>query len=245
VGKDKLKRFNELNTFERVFQPGLDKIIKEDFHLKGKWGNEVFGNDHPIILELGCGKGEYTVGLAGIFPEKNFIGIDIKGARMWKGAKEAHFGGLRNSAFLRTRIEFIGSFFAKDEVDEIWITFPDPQPKQRWVGKRLSGAVFLNRYRHFLKDGGIIHLKTDSFALYQYTLSLTKANNLEILHSTADLYKYPDCDKVPNIQTYYEKQFLDRGFPITYLSFRLSSEKQINEYPEEISSMENNNSYSY
>ncbi len=223
MGKDKLKRFRELNTFERVFQPSLEECFLSDYPLKGRWGIEVFGNNHPIVLELGCGKGEYTVGLARMFPDKNFIGIDIKGARMWKGAKEAHQEKIHNTAFLRTRIEFISSFFSKDEVDEIWITFPDPQPKDRWAGKRLSSAAFLNRYRHFVKDGGIVHLKTDSLPLYRYTLSLVRENDLGILSSTSDLYNSPERESVPDIQTFYEKQFLSRSLPIHYLKFGLKS----------------------
>ena len=166
-----------MKRFSTPFEEGFGK----DYHLKGRWKKEVFGNDHPLVLELGCGKGEYTVGLARRYPEVNFMGMDIKGARMWTGAKKAREEGLGNVAFLRTRIEFSHSFFATDEVDEIWITFPDPQEKRRRLKKRLPGALFLNKYREFLKDGGRVHLKTDNRKLYLDTLEMVRCNELPIV----------------------------------------------------------------
>jgi len=229
VGKDKLRRFSEMEHFERVFQPPFDEFFEKDYRLKGRWVSEVFGNDHPLVLELGCGKGEYTVGLARQYPERNFIGLDIKGARMWKGAKDAHENRIVNSAFLRTRIEMICSFFAKDEVDEIWITFPDPQQKERRSKKRLTGPIFLNNYRQFLKDGGLVHLKTDSDFLYSYTRDLALANGLEIVSDNKDLYATGDAGEILSIRTHYEKIFLAEGIPIKYLSFRLPSVREIRE----------------
>jgi tRNA (guanine-N7-)-methyltransferase len=179
------------------------------------------------VLELGCGKGEYTVGLARLFPDKNFIGIDIKGARMWRGAKTSNEDQILNSAFLRTRIEFIDSFFAAGEVDEVWITFPDPQLKSRRVKKRLTNAAFLNEYRKFMVDGGLVHLKTDSKPLYDYTLQLAQSNNLEILVHTDDLYNSLLPEEVPDIRTFYENEYLIKGYPITYLKFRLKPDKEI------------------
>ena len=166
MGKNKLKKFAEMEVLGHVIQPPFDDIFKKDHPLKGKWNPEIFENNNPIVLELGCGKGEYSVGMARAFPNKNFIGVDIKGARMWKGATESHEKGIRNVAFLRTRIELIESFFDKDEVSEIWITFPDPQLKNARAKKRLPGPVFLNKYRSFLVNNGIIHLKTDNDILY-------------------------------------------------------------------------------
>jgi tRNA (guanine-N7-)-methyltransferase len=233
LGKDKLRRFEELGHFERVFQPRIEEITGKEYRLKGYWNKDVFQNHHPLILELGCGKGEYTVGMARHFPEKNFIGIDIKGARMWKGAKASHEEKILNASFLRTRIELIASFFAQDEVDEIWITFPDPQPTDRRKKKRLTSPGFLKLYQGFLVDGGIIHLKTDSDLLYEYTLNLVKSNGLEILSKSSDLYKSSDLvDPVLDIKTYYEQKFLETGSNINYLKFRLKKDILLHEIPE-------------
>lgn len=224
-------RFRELDHLERVFQPSMEEIFEKDYPLKGRWKNEVFGNDHPLILELGCGKGEYTVGLARKYAQLNFMGLDIKGARMWKGARTAQDEGLNNVAFLRTRIDFIRSFFARGEVDEIWITFPDPQEKRRRLKKRLPGALFLNRYREFLKDGGRIHLKTDNRDLYLDTLEMIRYNDLAVVRKSEDVYSESWEDETVSIQTHYEKQFLSEGKLINYLCFRLPSEQEIQEVP--------------
>jgi tRNA (guanine-N7-)-methyltransferase len=227
LAKKKLARWAELNSFSHVIQPAFEDVFRKDHELKGKWHEEWFKNPNPIVLELGCGKGEYTVNLASKYPDKNFIGVDIKGHRMWRGAKEAKEKNLPNAAFLRTRIEFIRSFFAAGEVDEIWITFPDPQLKQSRESKRLPGAYFLNLYRSFLKDNGIVHLKTDCRALYDYTLSIVKSNNLEIITSTVDLHNEMPGNEMLAIRTFYEDMFLKENVPITYLSFRLPNEKVI------------------
>jgi tRNA (guanine-N7-)-methyltransferase len=227
LAKKKLVRWAELKSFSHVLQPAFEDVFRKDYELKGRWHTEWFGNNNPIVLELGCGKGEYTVGLAEKYPGKNFIGIDIKGHRMWRGAKEAKDKGLQNVTFLRTRIEFITSFFALEEIDEIWITFPDPQLKQRKEKKRLPGPYFLNLYRTFLKKNGIVHLKTDCRELFDYTLTVVKANNLEILTSTADLYNELPGNELLSIHTFYEEMFLKENVPITYLSFRLDNEKVI------------------
>lgn len=232
MGKGKLKRFEEMKDFERVFQPSFEEYFRRDYHLKGRWGQKIFRNDHPVVLELGCGRGEYTIGLAGRFPGKNFIGVDIKGARMWSGSKVAHEGKILNIAFLRTRIEFIDSFFGEDEVSEIWLTFPDPQLKRERKKKRLTGSIFLNIYQRLLCDEGIIHLKTDNNALYNYTLNLLEFNGLEVLYCTDDLYKTGLPDDILNIKTYYERKYLENGSKICYLKFCLSKYKKINEYPE-------------
>lgn len=227
MGKNKLARWTELRSFNHVIEPSFEESFRQDYLLKGKWRSDWFGNDNPIILELGCGKGEYTVGLAGNYPDRNFIGIDIKGARMWRGAKDSHQRQMPNAAFLRTRIEFAGSFFAPGEIDEIWLTFPDPQPKRKREKKRLPAPLFLNLYRQFLKDNGIIHLKTDSRELYDYTLSVVHANRLEIIASVTDLYAQMPDDPMLSIRTHYEEIFLKQGVPITYLSFKLPNEKEI------------------
>lgn len=216
-----------MKGFDHVMEPSVDEVFNHDFRLKGKWHSEWFRNNNPIVLELGCGKGEYTVGLAQRYPDRNFIGIDIKGARMWKGARESFLKKIPNAAFLRTRIEFIRSFFAPGEVDELWLTFPDPQPKRKREKKRLSGPFFLNLYRTFLKNNGVVHLKTDSRELYDYTLTVVTANGLEILSSLTDLYRELPGDPLLSIRTYYEEMFLRQGTPITYLSFRLPDEKEI------------------
>ena len=233
MGKNKLQKFREMQSFHRVYQPDFEDVYKKDYRLKGAWSREVFDNAHPITLELGCGKGEYTISLARRFPERNFIGIDIKGARIWRGAKTAQEETLENVAFLRTRIELILSFFSRDEVEELWITFPDPQEKRRRRKKRLTGPRFLNLYRHFLVDNGTIHLKTDNDVMYQYTAQLARHNGLEIVAETNDLYHSDFLDDIRAIQTTYEKQFLGEGTSINYIAFRLPRQKMITYLPED------------
>jgi len=234
LGKDKLKRFRELEQLERVFQPAFEEVYQREYYLKGRWSGEVFGNSNPLVLELGCGKGEYTLGLARIYPEKNFMGLDIKGARIWKGATMAQSEGMKNVAFLRTRIDFISSFFSRNEVDELWITFPDPQEKKRRRKKRLTGDIFLNHYRQILKDGGYVNLKTDNSGLYRYTLELAKYNRLEIDWYTDDLYESGRSDETVNIQTFYETQFRAEGLKINFIRFRLPSGREIKELPYDV-----------
>lgn len=233
MGKNKLARFDEMLTFDRVIQPEFEEVFNRDHPLRGKWSSEIFRNNHPIVLELGCGKGEYTIGLAKAFPEKNYLGVDIKGARIWKGAKQANRENILNAAFLRTRIEFISSFFAPGEISEIWLTFPDPQLKKRRNKKRLSGPVFLRLYQKFLLDKGIIHLKTDNQELYSFTRDLARYNSFEILNDTPDLYSDFDNHEILGIKTFYESQYLSRGIPIKYLSFRLPGNIQIKALPDE------------
>lgn len=222
MGKNKLRRFAENETFQNLFQPTMQEVLNHDFHLKGGWREKYFKNNNPIVLELGCGKGEYSVGMAQMFPEKNFIGSDIKGARLWRGAKTATVDKLGNVAFIRTKIEQIESFFATNEVDEIWITFPDPQPREKKSKKRLSSSRFLNRYVKFLKPNGIIHLKTDSQSLHKYTKALIELNNLKVNVCTNDLYATVKNDPILGIKTHYEQLFMDKGFPITYINFQLN-----------------------
>lgn len=219
MGKNKLKKFAEMETLSCVLQYPFAKIQKDGFPLKGKWNQDFFHNDNPIVLELGCGKGEYAVGLARRFPDKNYIGIDCKGARMWTGAKQATEEGIANVAFLRTDIELIEHFFCQGEVSEIWITFPDPQMKK--ARKRLTGTRFLELYRHIIINDGIVHLKTDSPFLYTYTDALVKANGLQTIVNTNDLYGSGIADDILEIKTYYERQWLDRGLTIKYIKFRL------------------------
>jgi len=216
-----------MKGFDHVIEPSFEEVFRKDHGLKGRWHSEWFGNSNPIVLELGCGKGEYTVSMASRWPEKNFIGIDIKGARMWRGARESHLMKLPNAAFLRTRIEFTGSFFAPGEIDEIWLTFPDPQPKRKREKKRLSGPAFLNLYRQYLRDGGLIHLKTDNRELFDYTLSVTEINGLETVTAVTDLYRDKPGDPLLSIRTHYEEIFLKEGNPITYLSFMLPHDREI------------------
>ena len=229
MGKKKLERFRELENLEKVFQPPLEEIFRKNYYLKGRWKKDVFGNGHPLVLELGCGKGEYTTGLARRYPAMNFMGLDIKGARMWTGARTAQDEGLSNVAFLRTRIEFINSFFTKEEVEEIWITFPDPQERRRRLKKRLPGALFLNSYREFLKDGGKVHLKTDNRELYLDTLEMVRYNDLPVVRNSDDVYNEEWEDETVSIQTYYEKIFLTEGIKINYICFRLPAGKEIKE----------------
>lgn len=220
--KNKLKRFRENETFDNVVQPSRDEVISGNFSLKGKWASTFFKNTKPIVLELGCGKGEYSVGLAERYPEKNFIGIDIKGARFWRGAKTALENNLQNVGFLRTQIELIESCFAQDEVSEIWITFPDPQIKYKRTKHRLTNSEFLERYKNILKKDGIIHLKTDSEFLHGYTLGLLHGLGHEVLYANHHVYKNEGAPEVVTaIQTFYETQYLSLNKPITYIQFKL------------------------
>ena len=256
MGHGKLKKFAENETFRCLLQPaasdvlvkGSRELVLNDHPIKGNWGREMFGNSNPIVLELGCGGGEYTIALAQRHPEINYIGVDIKGARLWKGAKFATENALPNVAFLRTRIEFITAFFGPSEVSEIWLTFSDPQLHGS-ENSRLSSPMFLARYRSFLRPGGIVHLKTDSRFLYEYTMSVVKANSLKVLVSSTDIYGNnrhsgplvrhsgplvrhsgldPESltagDEVTGVQTFYEKMFLEMGLPITYLAFVIDHE---------------------
>lgn len=217
MGKNKLQKFEDMSRFAHVFE--FAQFDEQDSPLKGHWGDQFFKNDQPIVLELGCGKGEYSVGLAELYPEKNFIGVDIKGSRMWTGAKDSHLKGLQNVAFLRTHIEFITRFFAPGEISEIWLTFPDPQMKK--FRKRLTSSRFMIDYEQFLKPGGKIHLKTDSQFMYRYTVEMVKANQLPVVVETDDLYHGGWVDKILSIQTFYESQWLQRGLTIKYIQFKM------------------------
>ena len=223
MSKGKLAKFADMETYENVFQYPFSVVEHVPFEMKGHWHEQYFHNDHPIVLELGCGKGEYTVGLAKRYPDMNFIGVDIKGARMWTGATQAIQEGLKNVAFLRTNIEVIDRFFSPGEVQEIWLTFSDPQMKN--PRKRLTSTYFMNRYRHFLIDGGIIHLKTDSNFLFTYTTYMVEKNHLPLDFRTENLYGSTHSDpvaaKAASIQTYYEQMWIDRGLDIRYMLFHL------------------------
>ncbi|MBN2611356.1 MAG: tRNA (guanosine(46)-N7)-methyltransferase TrmB [Bacteroidales bacterium] len=229
--KKKLARFAEMETFSNVLQPEFKDIFGINHALKGKWSGQIFGNNHPLTLELGCGKGEFTVGLARKYPQLNFIGVDIKGARIWRGARTALEENIGNAAFLRTRIEFSGSFFESDEISEIWITFPDPQPKKK--RKRLTSPFFLNLYRSFLKNNGRVHLKTDNEDLYNYTRKVVVFNHLLLEFETDDLYAANAGCEAAQIQTFYENQYLEMGKKINYLRFLLPSGTKILEPPED------------
>ena len=220
MGKNKLAKFVEMERFENVIQVPYKKLQQENFYLKEKWATQFFENENPIILELGCGKGEYTVELAEKNPDKNFIGVDIKGARMYIGAKQALDKNLKNVAFLRTNIEIINQFFGDDEVAEIWLTFPDPQMKK--TRKRLTSTSFLNLYKQFLKTDGIVHLKTDSNFQFTYTSALVHLNEFEILAETDNLYESEILNETLQIKTFYEIQWLSRGITIKYIAFKLS-----------------------
>lgn len=234
-GKNKLRKFTEMKTFHNVLEPELSEITNGkdsgvflDHAMKGKWKEAFFGNDKPIVLELGCGKGEYSVGLGRKYPEKNFIGVDIKGARIWRGARTALDEQLDNIGFLRSRIDFITSFFASGEVDEIWITFPDPQPQRNRERKRLTSPLFINRYKQFLKPGGLVHLKTDSDSLYDYTMEQIEEHQYNLELTTRDLYGDAiesfdqDTQEILNIKTHYEGIFSAKGFSIKYCKFRIN-----------------------
>lgn len=220
--KNKLKQFKENETFGNVFQPTREEVIGGEFSLKGKWKSSFFKNDNPVVLELGCGKGEYSVGLAKLNPNKNFIGIDIKGARFWRGAKTAIDDNMNNVAFLRTQIELIEHCFAKDEVDEIWITFPDPQIKYKRTKHRMTNAQFLENYKKILKPSGLMHLKTDSEFMHGYTLGLLHGAGHEVIYANHNIYKNEGAPKeVTSIQTFYENQYLEINKAITYIQFRI------------------------
>ena len=243
MGHGKLRKFAENETFRCLLQPdassvlakpeGSKELILRDHAIKGRWNEDMFAKPQPIVVELGCGKGDYTIALARRHPEMNFIGVDIKGARLWKGAKEATEDALGNVAFLRTRIEFIDAFFGPGEISEIWLTFSDPQLRGS-ENARLTSPLFLGRYSRFLVPDGIVHLKTDSRFLYEYTRSVIRANDLEVLASGTDIYgdgiqtllELPDLDAVFEVQTFYESMFLKMGLPITYLAFRLGERKE-------------------
>ena len=220
--KNKLKRFSENETFANVFQPTREEVVGNEFPLRGKWNSEFFKNDNPIVLELGCGKGEYSVGLAERFPNKNFIGIDIKGARFWRGAKTAVESGMNNVAFVRTQIELINHIFTENEVSEIWITFPDPQIKYKRAKHRMTNSEFLNNYKKILKPNGLMHLKTDSEFMHGYTLGLLHGEGHEVIYANHNIYKNEGAPaEVTGIQTFYESQYLEVNKPITYIQFRI------------------------
>jgi tRNA (guanine-N7-)-methyltransferase len=225
MAKNKLKRFAAMKNFSHVVEPKLEEVLSNNFHLKGKWHELFFKNNNPIVLELGCGKGEYALGLAKKYPKKNFLGVDIKGARMFVGAEQAIRYGISNVGFLRTRVEFIQAFFAENEIDEIWLTFSDPQPNK--PKKRLTYKRYIDLYRQFLKPGGIIHLKTDSDLLYESTLEEIREHDYKIIQDTRDLYGTlihqldPDNQAILQIKTHYEALFLAKGITIKYLKFTI------------------------
>lgn len=225
--KKKLARFADIKNMDFVFEASMDMVKNDLFPHKGKWHEEIFKNDHPIVLELGCGKGEYSVGLGKKYPNKNFIGIDIKGARIWYGANTVRAEELKNIAFVRTRIDFVEAFFGPNEIDEIWLTFSDPQPKK--PNKRLSSPHFINRYTNFLKPGGIIHVKTDSSWLFAYTLEQAMVQKYQIIEKNWDLYGEmneqldADTSEILGIKTHYESIFTEKGHKIKYLKFRIYS----------------------
>ena len=225
MGKDKLRRFAENLTFDCMIQPEFEDIFHCDHPLKGRWHQDFFHNDKPIVLELGCGKGEYTIALAQRDPDRNYIGIDIKGARMWRGAKTATENQMKNVAFVRTRIEFINSFFGEGEISEIWITFPDPQLKTRRAKKRLTAPLFLERYAKMLSEDGVINLKTDSQHLFAYTSAVIDHFSLPCEVANDDIYGSGYADEVLSVKTAYEQMFLERGLPITYTRFSLGGQQ--------------------
>jgi tRNA (guanine-N7-)-methyltransferase len=232
MGKGKLEKFADMANYQHVFEYPYSVADNVPFEMRGKWNETFFKNDNPIVLELGCGRGEYTVGLGRRFADKNFIGVDIKGARMWTGATEALREGMTNVAFLRTNIEIIDRFFAPGEVSEIWLTFSDPQMKK--ATKRLTSTYFMERYRRFLKPDGLIHLKTDSNFMFTYTKCMIEENRLPVEFITEDLYGSGLDDDILGIKTYYEQQWLDRGLTIKYIKFHLPQEGVLREPDVEI-----------
>ncbi len=221
--KKKLAHFAENLNFPHLFQPEYDDL-KDGYYMQGKWGKDFFNNDNPITLEVGCGKGEYTVGLAEKYPERNFIGMDIKGARLWRGCKDSFNKGLKNVAFVRNYVQMVPNIFALDEIDELWITFPDPQPKKIKINKRLTSPPFLYRYSKILKKNGIINFKTDNEPLFDYTLEVIEEGNHKLINSVKDLYSLDNFDEVKSIKTHYEKLFSDQGFAINFMQFTLNPE---------------------
>jgi tRNA (guanine-N7-)-methyltransferase len=218
LGKNKLRRFSELETMERVIQPaGL--YLDRDASIKGRWNETIFHNSNPIVLELGCGRGEYTVEMARMFPGKNFIGVDKKGARLWRGAKTINEDDIRNAAFLRIQIQQLSAFFALGEISEIWITFPDPQPQQTRENLRLTAPRFLSMYHGMLVPGGCVHLKTDNRPFYAYSLETARQSGALILDASSHLYRDKPGEDVISIKTTYEKRFLEMGMEICYLKF--------------------------
>ncbi len=232
MGKGKLAKFADMASYPHVFEYPCSVVDEVNFEMKGNWKRDFFKNDNPIVLELGCGRGEYTVGLARRYPDKNFIGVDIKGARMWTGATDALNEGLKNVAFLRTNIEIIDRFFGAGEVDEIWLTFSDPQMKK--ATKRLTSTFFMNRYRNFLIPNGLIHVKTDSNFMFTYTKYMVEKNQLPVEILTDDLYHSGMDDDILSIRTYYEQQWLSRGITIKYVCFHLPQEGELVEPDVEI-----------
>ena len=232
MGKGKLAKFADMRDYPNVFEYPYSVVDDVPFEMKGNWNRDFFKNDNPIVLELGCGRGEYTVGLGRMYPDKNFIGVDIKGARMWTGATDALKEGMKNVAFLRTNIEIIDRFFAEGEVSEIWLTFSDPQMKK--ATKRLTSTYFMNRYRKFLTPDGLIHLKTDSNFMFTYTKYMVEENKFPVEFCTDDLYHSGLADDILSIRTYYEQQWLDRGLNIKYMKFRLPQEGELQEPDVEI-----------
>lgn len=225
MGKNKLAKFADMEEFPHVFQVPSHSLREGNlFEMKGKWNELFFKNEHPIVLELGCGKGEYTVGLGQLYPDKNFIGVDIKGARLWTGAKDSFEKDMKNVAFLRTDIEMIHHFFDQNEVSEIWLTFPDPQMKK--VTKRLTATNFMKSYQQFLKPSGKIHLKTDSNFMFTYTCAMVNINQLPVVFSTDNLYESDLQDSILSIKTYYEQQWLGRGLTIKYIQFLLENKDE-------------------
>ena len=223
--KNKLQKFEENKTFGNLFEYSFERVMVEGFPLKGRWGADFFHNDHPIVLELGCGKGEYTVGLARVHPDVNYIGVDIKGARMWRGLTQVRDEGLTNVAFIRTRIDQITHFFGPGEVSEIWVTFPDPHPGEgeRNARHRLTSPEFLERYRQIMCPDGIVNLKTDSSIMYVFTLQeVIEKQDLPLLYATNDLYANNDDLEVKHIRTFYEQMWLDQGLTIKYLKFKVN-----------------------
>lgn len=232
MGKNKLEKFADMANYPHVFEYPYSVADNVPFDMKGQWHQKFFKNDHPIVLELGCGRGEYTVGLGQMFPDKNFIGVDIKGARMWSGATESLNAGMNNVAFLRTNIEIIDRFFDQGEVSEIWLTFSDPQMKK--ATKRLTSTYFMERYRRFLADNGLVHVKTDSHFMFTYTKYMLGHNQLPVEFITKDLYHSGCADDILGIRTYYEQQWLDRGLNIKYIKFRLPLNGELTEPEVEI-----------